>query len=109
MKYTPFITLKWQGRWVKVQDMDGETHWVHSSNGSERLRCLAIKSPVAKLRVAGNAQAPLADIRQVDRYTGFRRLDQIDDWHQVKAPWGTEYWVHDSNVWKPLKVQNIGF
>lgn len=108
-KYTPLITLKRQGRWIQVEDMDGEVHWVHSSSGSEKIRCLGIKTPIAKLRTSGSVQAPLADIRQVDRYTGFKRLDQIEDWHQVQAPWGTEYWVHESNIWKPAKVQNIGF
>jgi SH3-like domain-containing protein len=108
-KYTPLITLKWQGNWVQVEDMDGDTHWVHGSSGREKLQCVAIKSPVAKLRTSAAASAPLADLRQVDRYTGFKRVDRIEEWFQLEAPWGAEYWVHESNVWRPVKVQTIGF
>lgn len=108
-KYTPLITLKWNGNWVQVEDMDGQVHWVHSSNGRDKLQCVAVKSPIAKLRTAANANAALGDIRQVDRYTGFKRLDRVDDWYQVEAPWGAEYWIHESNVWRPVKVQTIGF
>ncbi len=108
-KYTPFVTLKRQGAWVQVEDMDGEVHWVSDSSGSEKLRCLSIKTPVAKLRTLANAQSALADIRQVDRYTGFKNIDRNEDWFQVQAPWGAEYWVHESNIWRPLKIQNIGF
>jgi SH3-like domain-containing protein len=108
-KYTPLLTVKRQGSWVQVEDMDGEVHWVSAASGSEKLSCLSIKSPVAKLRTGASAQSPLADLRQVDRYTGFKKIDRVDDWFQAQAPWGTEYWIHESNVWRPLKVQNIGF
>lgn len=106
-KYTPLIAVSTRRGWVEVEDQDGVKHWVYSQNVTDRFNCLSIRSNTARLREQPSSKAPLAAIRQVDKYTPFKRLDRIDEWYQVEAPWGAEYWVHESNVWRPLKVSTI--
>lgn len=108
-KYTPLIALRKQGAWIEVEDQDGQKHWLYSQNATDKYSCLSIKAPVAKLREQGSAKAGLSDIRQVDKYTAFKRLDRVEEWYQVEAPWGGEYWVHESNIWRPLKVTSINY
>jgi SH3-like domain-containing protein len=108
-KYTPLIALSSKGGWIEVEDQDGQKHWLYGQNATDRYSCLSIRYSTAKLRTQPSDKAPLADIRQVDRYTPFKRLDRIEEWYQVEAPWGGEYWVHESTIWRPLKVQKISY
>ncbi|MEK6553854.1 MAG: SH3 domain-containing protein [Bdellovibrionota bacterium] len=108
-KYTPLIAISSKNGWIEVEDQDGKKHWLYGQNATDRYNCLSIKTWTAKLREQGSNTAPLADIRQVDKYTPFKRLDRIEEWYQVEAPWGGEYWVHESTIWRPLKVSTISY
>ena len=108
-KYTPLIELRKSGGWYEVEDMDGETHWVYSQNVSRKMVCVAIKVSTAKLRKTPGASGEIAEIRQVDRYTPFKRVDIEGEWYQVEASWGEAYSVHESTVWRPVKVSRIKF
>ena len=108
-KYTPLIALNSKRGWIEVEDQDGAKHWVFSKNVTDRYNCLSIKTNTARLREQPSNNSPLADIRQVDKFTPFKRLDRIEEWYQVEAPWGREYWIHESTVWRPLKVQTISY
>ncbi|OFZ12168.1 MAG: hypothetical protein A2Z20_09090 [Bdellovibrionales bacterium RBG_16_40_8] len=108
-KYTPLIELRRAGEWIEVEDIDGEIHWVYSRNVTRKMVCVAVKLNTAKLRLTPSAQGELADIRQVDRYTPFKRLDVKESWYQVEASWGESYWLHESAVWRPTKVAKVKF
>lgn len=108
-KYTPLIAVSSKNGWIEVEDQDGKKHWIYAKNATDRYSCLSIRTSTAKLREQGSNSAPLADLRQVDKYTPFKRLDRIEEWYQVEAPWGGEYWVHESTVWRPLKVSTISY
>jgi SH3-like domain-containing protein len=108
-KYTPLIDLKRVGGWYQVEDMDGETHWVSSKNVSSKMVCVSVKVANVKLRLTPNPQGDLAPLRQVDRYTSFKRLDVRDTWYEVEASWGESYWVPETAVWRPLKISKVNF
>jgi SH3-like domain-containing protein len=108
-KYTPLIELKKLGSWYEVEDMDGQNHWVYAPNVSRKMVCVSVKVPTAKVRKGPGSQAELADIRQVDRYTPFKRLDVQEEWVEVEASWGETYWIHESTVWRPVKVSRVNF
>jgi SH3-like domain-containing protein len=108
-KYTPLVEIKKIGNWYQVQDMSGENHWVSGSNISKKMVCVSVKLNTARLRKGPGAKAELADIRQVDKFTPFKRLDAQDDWLQVEASWGESYWLHESTVWRPVHVAKVNF
>jgi SH3-like domain-containing protein len=108
-KYTPLAEIKTTGGWIEVEDMDGEHHWIYSGNVTRKLICVTVRTNTAKLRKTPGPQGELADIKQVDRYTSFKRIDEQDDWYQVEASWGETYWIHDSMVWRPLKISKLNF
>lgn len=108
-KYMPLAEVKSSGGWIQVEDIDGETHWISAANVSRKMVCLAVKTPVAKLHSGPGIQAELADIRQVDRYTPFKRVDLQDEWSQVEASWGETYWLHESATWRPSRVKKFNF
>lgn len=108
-KYTPLVEIRKTSGWYEVEDIDGERHWVYSDNVTRNMVCVSVKVPTAKLREAPGSQSELADIRQVDRYTPFKRLDIQGEWVQVEASWGSTYWIHESNVWRPVRVSKVSF
>lgn len=89
--------------------MDGDRHWIYGENVTRNMVCVAIKVPTAKLRDGPGVDGQLSELRQVDRYTPFKRLDLSGDWAQVEASWGEIYWVHTSNLWRPVRVSQVGF
>lgn len=109
-KYTPLLRMDKQGSWYKVQDQDGDIHWVYSKNVNTKWKCVSIKTASARLRTGPSAEHSIADIWQVDRYTPFRRIDISDNgWYQVEAPWGGTYWISKNLVWLPMRVRGISY
>ena len=110
-KYMPLIEVKRVGNWYLVEDLDGEQHYVYKSNvsASSKLKCVAVKVPTAKLRKGPGESSELADIRQVDRYTPFKRVDAVEAWYEVISSWGESYWIHESNVWRPVVTKKVQF
>jgi SH3-like domain-containing protein len=108
-RYTPLVEIGHSGGWTQVQDMDGETYWVTSSSVTRKWVCVSVRVNSAKLHKTKGSQSELADIRQVDRYTPFKRLDDDGEWYQVEAAWGETYWISENAVWRPLKLTKVTF
>lgn len=108
-KYTPLIEIRKVSGWYEVEDMDGELHWVYEKNVTKKITCVAVKTNIAKLRKRAGAQSELADLRQIDKYTPFKRVDVQGEWYEVEAGWGETYWIHESAVWRPVKVSRFKF
>ncbi len=108
-KYTPLLRLDRRGSWYKVQDMDGELHWIHSSSVTSDYHCLTVRVNITSLRQGPGKQYPIVERPVADRYTNFKRLGNEDDWYQVEDVNGVKGWVNESNVWRPTITQNISF
>ena len=109
-KYTPLLEIKKKGSWYNVKDQDGQKHWVFGNNVSKRTKCVAVKVASANLRTGPGARNKLGDIRRVDRYTPFKRIDIADNgWYQVEAIWGGRYWISDKLVWRPVKISRVSY
>lgn len=108
-RYMPFLRVERKGVWVKVQDLEGEVHWARSSDLTTKDRCIVVKTNLAALRQKPNTTAPLAEFKNVDRYTPFKRLESSADWLRVEDEAGRQAWVHESNVWKPVTINAFSF
>ncbi len=105
----PLLQTGSKGGWVKVQDMDGETHWILGSNVSGRIQCVVVKSKFANLRTKPSTSAPLADLTLVDRYTPFKKLQREEAWLQVEDEMKEKYWLSDAYVWWAVKRSSVKF
>jgi uncharacterized protein YgiM (DUF1202 family) len=108
-KFTPFLKVENKSGWVKVQDLDGETNWILPKDLSTVLHCVVVKTTVAALRREPSSSAQAADIKTVDRYTPLKRLESQGEWLHVEDESGHQAWIHESNVWKPVKIANVTF
>lgn len=108
-KYMPFLKLENKGGWVKVQDLEGEIHWAQPRDLTSTISCVVVRSSTATLRLSPSASAPLAELKTVDRYTPLKKLEAQGEWLRVEDEAGHQAWVHESNIWKPVKVQSVTF
>lgn len=108
-RYTPFLKLDRKGSWYKVQDMDGDTHWVFKDSVSSEVKCLMIRVSTTNLRQGPGKQYPLVDRPVTDKYTPLKRLESEEEWYQVEDAFGVRGWVHESNIWRPTVIQSISF
>lgn len=108
-KYMPFMRLEKKDAWAKVQDLEGETHWAQSRDLTTNLHCAVVKTNVATLRTEPTNGAAASDLKSVDRYTPFKRLEANGEWLQVEDETGRQAWIHESNIWKPVKIQAVDF
>ena len=110
-RYMPFFRNESKNGWVKVQDLEGETHWApsHDLSSGSGMHCVVVRSAVATLRKEPSANAPLSDLKTLDRYTPLKKLDVKGEWIQVEDETERKAWIHDSNVWRPMRVQSVTF
>jgi len=48
--HMPFRFIKKKGKWFKIMDVDGETHWIHSNLVTSRKNCAVVKVQGTVLR-----------------------------------------------------------
>lgn len=109
-RYMPLVQLDRRGGWIRVQDLDGEIHWVPAKDVTSKGRCIVVKTASAQLRTKPSSKSPAFEIPTVDKYTAFKRLEsEADNWYWVEDEVGNRAWVRSIDVWRPVKVSNIGF
>lgn len=108
-RFMPFLKLESKNGWIKVKDFEGETHWALARDLSSSLPCVVVKSQVASLRKEPSASSPPAELKTLDRYTPLKKLQAEGEWLKVEDESGRQAWIHESNIWKPAKVQSVTF
>jgi SH3-like domain-containing protein len=108
-KYMPFLEVDIKGGWMKVKDLDGQTHWVHQNQVSKKMKCVVVKVPKASLRTGPGVKFSLAAYQNADKYFPFKLINQKEDWYQTTDASGNKFWLHESTLWRPRKISTISF
>jgi SH3-like domain-containing protein len=108
-RFMPFMRFERKSGWVRVEDLDGESHWAKSSDLTTQFRCVVVKANIATLRKEPSSSSPPQDLKTLDKYTPLKRLGSDREWMQVEDETGRTAWIHESLVWKPVNVQSISF
>lgn len=110
-KYMPFLMLDKKNGWAKLQDLEGEIHFAKLTDLNTKDRCVVVKVNVAVLRQKPSNTAPPADIRTVDKYTPFMRIENENpsEWLEVMDENGSKAFIHENYVWKPVMVNSFTF
>lgn len=105
----PFMRLEKKGNWTRVEDVDGEKHWIPSNAVSGRVPCAVIRVKTARLRKAPSVNAPLAELPLADKYTAFRRVGGEGEYVELADEYGEHYFASDSSIWYPVTKMKISF
>lgn len=98
-KFMPLQPVGKKGAWLRVRDLDGDTHWVHRQFISTRFRCAVVQSATARVRSAPRRDAPQTAISPVKRYYAFRVVGQRRDWVAVRDEVGNSGWIAHQLLW----------
>lgn len=95
-RFMPLKELEREGEWVKVMDLDGDTHWILGKLVTDKIKCISVKAPSANIH-----SKPKIESRtwfRVEKYTSFKMLGTIPKW--VKLDYhGEVMWVYHTLIW----------
>ena len=95
-KYHPFLVKEKKGKWVKIQDFEGDLAWIHSS-------LLADMEGVITSRTKCNVRAqPTTDSRivfTVERGVPFKVIKRQGNWIHIAHADGEKGWIYKTLVW----------
>lgn len=97
----PLRVLSRKGQWVKVQDFENDTGWVHRDLLKKRGH-MVIKALRNKNKTVNIRSGPGTNYRIVGKaYYGvvFRTVKQTKGWVKVRHKSGVEGWIKRSLVW----------
>ena len=95
-RYMPLLEIKRQDGWVKVKDVDGETHWIKSNLVTDKIKCVTIKYARANIRSRPNTNSRVWF--KVEKYTSFELLGKLPKWVKLNYH-GEVMWVFHTLVW----------
>lgn len=97
-RYMPLVQVDKKGRWLKVKDVDGDTHWVFETLVNAGLDCVTIAKLRANIRRSPSARSE--KLYTVEKYTSFKRVGSKPKWVQIEYA-KKKMWVYYTLVWPP--------
>lgn len=98
-QYMPFKLLKTKGRWNQVQDLDGDSYWVHAPLTTQKYKCAVIKNNKTNLRTGPGTEHPIVKWAPVDKYFSMKVLKIRKNWVQIEDSAGDKAWIYRPLVW----------
>lgn len=92
----PLKVLESKGKWLKVQDFEGDIGWVYAPLTSSK-RYMVVKKKLVNIRKRPNRNSKL--VAQAKKGVAFRTLKQVRGWAKVKHSSGLTGWVSRKLVW----------
>ena len=94
-QHTPLKVLSRQKKWLWVQDVDGDLHWVAQAWVTQTQRCVVVKGARANIRTHYRRGK---QVMTVSKYAAFAETGRRKKWVGVRHHKRT-LWVHESLVW----------
>ena len=98
-KYMPLKKIGQEGKWYKVEDVDGDIHWVYSRLTTNGMRCAVVKVDKANVRTGPGTRFAKSPLSPVDKYYSFKIIDSKGAWVKVQDEVFNDGWVAKSLLW----------
>lgn len=96
----PFKVIKRKGRWIKVEDLDGEIHWIARSLTTTQFNCAVVKIQRTQTRRGpGKKYQKDPYIPFMDKYTALKLLRVKKGWAELSDQEGYTLWVPREDLW----------
>ena len=83
-QYMPFKLLKTKESWKQVQDLDGDSYWVHAPLTTQKYKCAVIKNNQTNLRKGPGTKFPKVKWAPVDKFFSMRVLKIENNWVHIE-------------------------
>lgn len=100
-KYMPFKKIGQEGKWYKVEDVDGDVHWIYSRLTTDAMRCAVVKTDDVNVRTGPGTRYAKSPLSPVEKYYSFKIVDMKDGWVKVQDEVFNDGWVAKFLLWIP--------
>ena len=100
-KYMPFKKIGKQDGWYKVEDVDGDQHWIFGKLVSDKIRCAVVNTDDVNVRTGPGTRYGKSPISPVEHYYSFKVLKVQGKWVKVEDEVSNKGWVSRPLLWIP--------
>ncbi len=97
--HMPFKELSKKGGWYKVQDVDGDVHWIFGKLVTNKMKCAVVKANKANVRNGPGLKFKKTFISPVIKYYSFKVLKRKDKWVKVIDEYNNSGWIFKDLLW----------
>lgn len=98
-KYMPFKKLEKKGNWYKVEDVDGDRHWIYRKLVTDKFNCAVVKVEKANVRTGPGTPYGKKYAAPSVKYDSYRVLERKGKWVRVRDEFGEEGWIFRKLLW----------
>jgi SH3-like domain-containing protein len=95
----PFKKLAEKGNWYKVQDVDGDIHWIYSKLVTDEFDCAVVKVDEANVRSGPGIKYKKTTLSPVIKYESFKVIKRKGLWVKVEDEFGNTGWIYRKLLW----------
>ncbi len=98
-KYMPFKKLTKKGKWYKVQDVDGDVHWIWSNLVTSKIDCAVVKINEANVRSGPGTKFGKNTLSPAIKYDSFKVIKRKGKWVKIIDEFGNTGWIFRKLLW----------
>ncbi len=98
-KYMPFKKVTDKGSWYKVQDVDGDTHWIYKKLVTSKIECAVVKTDTANIRTGPGTNFSKNALSPALKYDSFKVVQRKSSWVKVMDEFGDTGWIFRKLLW----------
>jgi SH3-like domain-containing protein len=98
-KYFPLKTLGSKGNWFKVQDVDGDVHWIYRKLVTDNFDCAVVKTAIANVRSGPGTRFETKYFGPAGKYDSFKILKRQGKWVKVLDEFKNMGWIYRKLLW----------
>ncbi|MCK5427239.1 MAG: hypothetical protein KAJ34_06045 [Thermodesulfovibrionia bacterium] len=98
-KYMPFKRLSTKGEWYKVQDVDGDIHWIYSKLVTNDFDCAVVKVDEANVRSGPGENYKKNKLSPAIKYESFKVIQRKGLWVKVLDEFNDTGWIFRKLLW----------
>jgi SH3-like domain-containing protein len=95
----PFKKLTKKGKWYKVQDVDGDVHWIWSNLVTSKIDCAVVKINEANVRSGPGTKFKKNALSPAIKYDSFKVIKRKGKWVKVIDEFGNTGWIFRKLLW----------
>ena len=98
-KYMPLKKLSKQGNWYKVQDVDGDTHWIYNNLVTDKYKCAVVNVDEANVRSGPGTKYKKTILSPLFQYESLKVLKTQGPWVNIMYESEDTGWVFKKLLW----------
>jgi SH3-like domain-containing protein len=98
-KYMPFKKITQTDKWIKVQDVDGDTHWISEILITTEFQCAVVTGKKINVRKDPSTAAEKSILSPAEKYFTYKCLEKKGKWVKIEDFEGDVGWIHSKFVW----------